>query len=97
MKQNSCNGGNFIMGLIEEKVKEIFEQKLFRDLNKCEDWLNESIFGDKIALLPSEAAYLLYEIEEEFNIRLSNDVIIQYRFNILYDIITEIENCTNLT
>lgn len=52
-----------MQGDIEEKVFEIFRKYLFRDLTQCEDPFSESIFGEKIALLPAEAYFLLVKIE----------------------------------
>ncbi len=75
---------------IEEKVFNIFREYLFRDLTKCENPLSESIFGEKIALLPAEAYFFLLKIEEEFSIKFSNDVVIERRFNYLGDIVEEI-------
>ena len=72
-----------MQGDIEEKVFEIFRKYLFRDLTQCEDPFSESIFGEKIALLPAEAYFLLVKIEEEFSIKFSNDVVIERRFNYL--------------
>lgn len=82
-----------MQGDIEEKVFEIFRKYLFRDLTQCEDPLSESIFGEKIALLPAEAYFLLVKIEEEFSIKFSNDVVIERRFNYLKDIVEEIGKC----
>lgn len=82
-----------MQGNIEEKVFEIFREYLFRDLTQCEDPLSESIFGEKIALLPAEAYFLLVKIEEEFSIKFSNDVVIERRFNYLKDIVEEIGKC----
>lgn len=78
---------------IEEKVFNIFREYLFRDLTQCEDPLSESIFGEKIALLPAEAYFLLTKIEEEFSIKFSNNVVIERRFNYLGDIVEEIRKC----
>ena len=52
-----------MQGDIEEKVFEIFRKYLFRDLTQCEDPFSESIFGEKIALLPAEAYFLLVKIK----------------------------------
>lgn len=82
-----------MQGNIEEKVFEIFRKYLFRDLTQCEDPLSESIFGEKIALLPAEAYFLLVKIEEEFSIKFSNDVVVERRFNYLKDIVEEIGKC----
>lgn len=82
-----------MQGNIEEKVFEIFRKYLFRDLTQCEDPLSESIFGEKIALLPTEAYFLLVKIEEEFSIKFSNDVVVERRFNYLKDIVEEIGKC----
>lgn len=82
-----------MQGDIEEKVFEIFRKYLFRDLTQCEDPLSESIFGEKIALLPAEAYFLLVKIEEEFSIKFSNDVVVERRFNYLKDIVEEIGKC----
>ncbi|EOS23359.1 hypothetical protein C806_02864 [Lachnospiraceae bacterium 3-1] len=82
-----------MQGDIEEKVFEIFRKYLFRDLTQCEDPFSESIFGEKIALLPAEAYFLLVKIEEEFSIKFSNDVVIERRFNYLKDIVEEIGKC----
>ncbi len=82
-----------MQGDIEEKVFEIFRKYLFRDLTQCEDLFSESIFGEKIALLPAEAYFLLVKIEEEFSIKFSNDVVIERRFNYLKDIVEEIGKC----
>ena len=82
-----------MQGNIEEKVFEIFRKYLFRDLTQCEDPLSESIFGEKIALLPAEAYFLLVKIEEEFSVKFSNDVVVEGRFNYLKDIVEEIGKC----
>ena len=78
---------------IEEKVFNIFREYLFRDLTQSEDPLSESICGEKIALLPAEAYFLLTKIEEEFSIKFSNNVVIERRFNYLGDIVEEIRKC----
>lgn len=78
---------------IEERVFNIFREYLFRDLTQCEDPLSESIFGEKIALLPAEAYFLLVKLEEVFSIKFSNDVVVQRRFNYLKDILEEISHC----
>ncbi|MDE7425624.1 MAG: hypothetical protein K2N51_18345 [Lachnospiraceae bacterium] len=78
---------------IEKKVFNIFREYLFRDLTQCENPLSESIFGEKIALLPAEAYFFLLKIEEEFSIKFSNDVVIERRFNYLGDIVEEIGKC----
>jgi acyl carrier protein len=78
---------------IEKKVFNIFREYLFRDLTQCENPLSESIFGEKIALLPAEAYFLLVKIEEEFSIKFSNDVVVEKRFNYLKDIVEEIGKC----
>lgn len=78
---------------IEEKVFNIFREYLFRDLTQCENPLSESIFGEKIALLPAEAYFFLLKIEEEFSIKFSNNVVIERRFNYLMDIVEEIGKC----
>lgn len=78
---------------IEEKVFNIFREYLFRDLTQCENPLSESIFGEKIALLPAEAYFFLLKIEEEFSIKFSNNVVIERRFNYLRDIVEEIGKC----
>ena len=82
-----------MQGNIEEKVFDIFKKYLFRDLTQCGDPLAESIFGEKIALLPAEAYFLLVKIEEEFSIKFSNDVVVERRFNYLKDIVEEIGKC----
>ena len=81
---------------IEERVFNIFREYLFRDLTQCEDPLSESIFGEKIALLPAEAYFLLVKIEEEFSIKFSNDVVIERRFIYLRDIVKEIGKCLDI-
>ena len=78
---------------IEEKVFNIFREYLFRDLTQCENPLSESIFGEKIALLPAEAYFFLLKLEEEFSIKFSNNVVIERRFNYLRDIVEEIGKC----
>ncbi len=82
-----------MQGYIEEKVFNIFREYLFRDLTQCEDPLSESIFGEKIALLPAEAYFLLVKIEEEFSIKFSNEVVVERKFNYLKDIVEEIGKC----
>lgn len=81
---------------IEEKVFNIFREYLFRDLTQCEDPLSESIFGEKIALLPAEAYFLLVKLEEVFSIKFPNDVVVQRKFNYLGDIVEQICECLDL-
>ncbi len=81
---------------IEEKVFNIFREYLFRDLAQCEDPLSESIFGEKIALLPAEAYFLLVKLEEVFSIKFPNDVVLQRKFNYLGDIVEQICECLDL-
>ena len=42
---------------IEERLIEFFRSKLYRDITKCNNIWDESIFGKNIALLPSEAFF----------------------------------------
>lgn len=78
---------------IFENVSKIFEECLFRDLKSCPNPMDEHIFGDMIALLPAEAYYLLMTLEREFDIKFSDDVIFDYRFQVIRDIVCEIEKC----
>lgn len=78
--------------IIEENIIEIFKSKLYRDITKCNRVWEESIFGKNIALLPSEAFYLLVEIESEFGITISDDIIFDGKFDKLKDIIDFIQN-----
>lgn len=80
---------------ITEKLFDLFEKSLFRDLNQWDNPLLESIFGEKIALLPTEAYYLLVSIEEKFNIKFAKEVVINGTFNYVGDIVMEIEDCLN--
>lgn len=71
---------------IKERLIEIFRDKLCRDLVKCDNVWEESIFGKNIALLPAEAYFLLVEIEKNFGIRVSDNIIFDGKFNFLNDI-----------
>lgn len=75
----------------KDKIKailiKIFEEKLYRDLTKCDDVWEESIFGRNIALLPSEAYFLLSEIEKEFGIQIPYEAIAYRKFDRLKDIL----------
>lgn len=94
MRQNWYKGGK-MQNYIEERIFDIFKEYLFRDLTQCEEPLSESIFGEKIALLPAEAYFLLAKIEEVFSIKFSNNVVTEKRFNYLGDIVEEICKCLN--
>lgn len=81
---------------IEERLIEIFRSKLYRDITKCNNIWKESIFGKNIALLPSEAFFLLHEIEDEFEISFTDDVVFDRKFDKLKDILDCIQNKTEL-
>ncbi|GFI22986.1 hypothetical protein IMSAGC011_01763 [Lachnospiraceae bacterium] len=72
--------------LVKEKLIEIFKDKLFRDIAKHDNIWEESIFGKSIALLPTEAYFLLIEIEKNFGIRFSYEDISNGKFSTLKDI-----------
>ena len=76
---------------ILKKITDIFREDMFRDLTKCNALLSENIFGERIALLPAEAYFLLVRLEEEFQIRFPKEVITEYRFQTVGSIISEIE------
>lgn len=80
------------MDSIEEKVVDIFKNRMFRDLSKCNNPFSLSIFGTEIGLQPSEAMFLLFELEKEFGIRFSDNVVTEYKFSILGDIVQAIKD-----
>lgn len=80
---------------IKERLIEIFRDRLCRDLVKCDNVWEESIFGKNIALLPAEAYFLLVEIEKRFCIHFSYDVISDGKFSILNDICDSILKLQN--
>lgn len=80
---------------IRERLIEIFRDKLCRDIEKCDNVWEESIFGKNIALLPAEAYFLLIEIEKNFGIKFSYDVISDGRFSVLNDICDSILKLQN--
>lgn len=81
------------MEKIEKKISEIFLNQMFRDLSKAENIWKESIFGQVISLLPAEAYYLLTVIEKEFDIEYPVHLIFENKFNILGDIVKQIDLC----
>ena len=80
---------------IREKLIEIFREKLCRDIAKCDNVWEESIFGNNIALFPAEAYFLLVEIEKNFGISFSYDIISDGKFNFLDDICDSIWKLQN--
>ena len=76
---------------IIERITNIFREEMFRDLTKCNNVLEEDIFGENIALLPAEAYYLLVRLEREFGIRFPNETGTEYRFRTIGSIAEEIE------
>lgn len=85
--------------VIKEKLIGIFRDKLCRDLSRCENIWSESIFGKNIALLPAEAYFLLVEIEKNFGISFSYDIISDGKFSVLDDIcncILKLQNGENI-
>lgn len=78
---------------VTDKVVDIFREYLFRDLTKNDNFINENIFGENIALLPAEAYFLLVQLEKEFGIKFDNHVITEYRFKTVGNIVAEIQNC----
>ncbi|MDE7322803.1 MAG: hypothetical protein K2N73_08685 [Lachnospiraceae bacterium] len=81
--------------IIRERLIEIFRDKLCRDIVKCDNVWEESIFGKNIALLPAEAYFLLVEIEKNFGINFSDDIISDGKFNLLNDICDSIWKLQN--
>lgn len=81
--------------IIRERLIEIFRDKLCRDIVKCDNVWEESIFGKNIALLPAEAYFLLVEIEKNFGISFSDDIISDGKFNLLNDICDSIWKLQN--
>ena len=80
---------------IKERLIEIFRDRLCRDLVKCNNVWEESIFGKNIALLPAEAYFLLVEIEKNFGVRVSDNIIFDGKFNFLNDICDSIWKLQN--
>lgn len=76
---------------IKEKIIDIFKNELYRDITKCDDVWEESIFGKNIALLPAEAYFLLSEIERVFEIEISYDMIVNRKFDKLKDILDYVQ------
>lgn len=76
---------------MKKQILEVFKNSMFRDLSKCEDPFSQSIFGEQIGLLPSEALFLLFELEKEFGIRFPNEVAAEHRFDILNDIVLAVK------
>lgn len=78
---------------IMEKTVVIFREVAFRDLKKDAHVWEKSIFGKDIGIQPAEAYFLLDKIEKEFDIQFSNCFVLDGKFNILQDIIDEIDKC----
>lgn len=78
---------------ILEDVTKIFEESLFRDLSSCKEPMKENIFGNNIALLPAEAYFLMVKLEKHFDISFPDDVIFDYKFQSIGEIVGEIEKC----
>lgn len=78
---------------IIEKTVVIFKEVAFRDLKKDGRVWEKSIFGKDIGLQPTEAYFLLDKIEKEFDIQFPNCFVLDGNFNILQDIVDEIDKC----
>ncbi len=86
---------NFLENIdINIKLNNIFKNKFDIDLfdNKNDISINDNLLGKNFRLKARDLIYLLYDIEKEFNIVISEDDIDNIEFNTISNIINIINN-----
>lgn len=88
-------GGNFVNNFSENidmniKLNNIFKKRFDIDLfdNKSDININDNLLGKNFRLKARDLIYLLYDIEKEFNIVISEDDIDNIKFNTINNIIS---------
>lgn len=88
-------GGNFVNNFSENidmniKLNNIFKKRFNIDLfdNKSDININDNLLGKNFRLKARDLIYLLYDIEKEFNIVISEDDIDNIKFNTINNIIS---------
>lgn len=76
------------------KLNNIFKNRFAIDLfNNDQDInINDNLLGNKFKLKPRDLIYLLYDVEKQFNITVSENDIYNIKFNTIMGIIDIINN-----
>lgn len=79
---------------ISIKLNNIFKKRFDIDLFSSESDINinDNLLGENFRLTAGDLIYLLYDVEEEFNIIVSEEDIDNIKFNTINNIITIINN-----
>jgi peptide maturation system acyl carrier-related protein len=79
---------------INIKLNNIFKKRFDIDLFSSESDINinDNLLGENFRLTAGDLIYLLYDVEEEFNITVSEEDIDNIKFNTINNIITIINN-----
>lgn len=74
---------------INIRLNNIFNNRYTIDLfnNKQDININDNLLGNKFQLKPRDLIYLLYDVEKEFDITVSDDDIDNIKFNTINNII----------
>ena len=76
----------------EITLNNIFLKHSNIDFNKNECLKNENVFGNKIGLNPRELVLILFEIENEFEISITKNIIANGNFNSYINILNLVNN-----
>ena len=69
------------MNNCEKVLNEILHSRTGVDFQMNPELMDENLFGSKINLPPRELVLILHDIENSFNIRISNNILLKGEFN----------------